>query len=117
MAIISSTTDMPKSKMVDSSFIIPSSSRTLTVTTVLVIDMASARNIESKDENPNASATKNENNKVPIVSAKAITTEILPTDLSLAIGNSVPMTNKSMIIPNSAKTFTVLTFRIKLNGG
>ena len=43
--------------------------------------------------------------------------EILPTDLNLAIGNSVPITNNSIIIPNSANTFTVSILCIRLNGG
>ena len=108
---------IPNIRTVDLSLIIPSSSRTLTVTTVLVIDIANAKNRESKDEKPSVWATKNTITRVPIDSGIATTIEILPTDLSLAMGNSVPMTKSSIIIPNSAKVFNELTFCIKLNGG
>jgi hypothetical protein len=80
--------------------------------------MANAKNRESKNEKPNnVWATKNTINKVPIDSGNATIIEILPIDLSLAIGNSVPMTKSSIIIPSSAKLFNELTLCIKLNGG
>jgi hypothetical protein len=117
IATISSTIVIPSIKVVDLSLIVPSSSKILTVTTVLVIDIARARNIESKKLNPSVWATKYTISNVPKDSGSAIITEILPTDLSLAIGNSVPITNNSIIIPNSANMFTVSILRIRLNGG
>jgi hypothetical protein len=60
---------------------------------------------------------KNTITRVPIDSGIATIIEILPTDLSLAIGNPVPITKSNIIIPNSAKVFKELTFCIKLNGG
>ena len=118
IAIISSIMDIPNIRTVDLSLIKSSSSSILMVTTVLVIDMANAKNSESKNEKPNSEwATKNTINKVPIDSGNATMIEILPIDLSLAIGNSVPMTKSSIIIPSSAKLFNELTLCINLNGG
>jgi hypothetical protein len=82
-----------------------------------VIDIANAINTESKKENPNVCAMKNTINKVPRDSGIPTMMDVLLTDLSLAIGNSVPMTNRSIIIPSSANTFTVSTLCIKVNGG
>src|SRR5690349_305992 len=118
IAITSSTIDIPNRRTVDLSLIKSSSSRILIVTTVLVIDIANAKNRESKNEKSNSEwATKNTINKVPIDSGNATMTEILPIDLSLAIGNSVPITKSSIIIPNSAKLFNESTLCIKLKGG
>jgi hypothetical protein len=87
------------------------------VTTVLVIDIANAINTESKKEKPNACAIKKTIIKVPRDSGIPTMIDVLLTDLSLAIGNSVPMTNKSIMMPSSANTFTVSTLCISVNGG
>lgn len=71
---------IPSIRIVDLSLIIPSSSRTLTVTTVLVIDLANARNRESKNRKPSAWAVKNTITRVPIDSGIATMIEILHTD-------------------------------------
>ncbi len=117
MTITSSTINIPIINTLDLSLIMFSSSSIFTVTTVLVTDMASAKNIESNCENPSVRATKNVTNRVPSDSAMPTTIDILPTDLSLVIGNSVPITNKRMIIPISASVLIVPTSCIKLNGG
>ena len=71
--------DIPKRRTVDLSLIMSDSSRILIVTTVLVIDMANAKNRESKNEKPNnVWATKNTINKVIIDSGNATIIEILP---------------------------------------
>ena len=74
---------IPNIRTVDLSLIIPSSSRILTVTTVLVIDIANARKSESKNEKASAWATKNTITRVPIDSGNATIIEILPTDLRI----------------------------------
>jgi hypothetical protein len=71
------------------------------------MDIANAKNIESKDENPSVWDMKNTISSVPIDSGNATIIETLLTDLSLAIGNSVPITKSSIIMPNSERTFTV----------
>ena len=117
MTITSSTIRIPIINTLDFSFIMFSSSNIFTVTTVLVTDMASARNIESNCENPSVCDTKKVINRVPNDSAIPTIIETLPTDFSLVIGNSVPITNKSMIIPSSASVLIVPTSCIRLNGG
>ena len=47
----------------------------------------------------------------------AIPTAIFPIDFILAIGNSIPITNRSKITPISAKTCKISRLAIKLNGG
>jgi hypothetical protein len=54
IAIISSTIDIPRRSVVDLSLTMFSSSSILMVMTVLVIDMANARNIESTNDRCNA---------------------------------------------------------------
>ncbi len=106
-ATISSTIKTPNINIDDRSFIFPNSSNTLIVTTVLVIDMANPRNIESNVVNPSLCATKKVIIMVPIDSVNPTIIEILPICLSFAIGNSIPITKRSIIIPNSANMFTV----------
>jgi len=74
----------------------PSSSRILKVTTVLAIDIANAKNRESIEVKPSDWTTKETITRVPIDSGTATIIEILPKDLSLAIGNSVPITKSSI---------------------
>jgi hypothetical protein len=54
---------------------------------------------------------------VPKASDIAIINAFLPILLSFSIGNSIPTTNKSNIIPISANRFKTSTLRIKLKGG
>ena len=54
---------------------------------------------------------------VVIDSAIATIIDILPTDFNLAIGNSVPITKSNIMIPSSAKIFTVLGSCTRLSGG
>ena len=117
ITMMSSTINIPIINKLDLSLIMFSSSSIFTVTIVLVTDIASARNIESNCENPSVFATKNVISIVPNDSTRATMIEILPTDLNLAIGNSVPITNKSIIIPSSAKRLRVLTSCISVKGG
>ncbi len=109
MTITSSTIRIPIINTLDFSFIMFNSSSIFTVTTVLVTDMARARNIESNCENPSVCPTKNVISSVPRDSAIPTISDIRPTDLSFVMGNSVPITNKRMIIPSSAKVLIVLT--------
>ena len=64
--MISSTMHIPSIRTVDLSFVMPSSSRILIVTTVLVIDIASAKNRESNEVKPSVWATKKTITRVPI---------------------------------------------------
>src|SRR5919206_320341 len=107
IAMISSIINTPRIIVEERSLIISNSSKILIVTTVLVIDIAKAKNIESKNENPSVWDIKNTISNVPIDSGNATIIETLLTDLSLAIGNSVPITKSSIIMPNSERTFTV----------
>ena len=106
-ATISSTIKTPSINIDVLSFIFPNSSNTLIVTTVLVIDMANPKNIESKVVNPNLWATKKVIIRVPIDYVNPTIIEILTICLSFAIGNSIPITKRSIIIPNSANMLTV----------
>ncbi len=101
----------------DLSRIRPTSSRILIVMTVLVTERARARKAESLNENPRFWAIKNTITSVPSDSASAVIIDILPTDRSLPIGNSVPVTKSSMIMPSSAKRFSVSGLCTRLNGG
>src|ERR1044072_1632028 len=87
MTITSSTINIPIINTLDLSLIMFSSSSIFTVTTVLVTDMASAKNIESNCENPSVCDTKKVINRVPNDSAIPTIIETLPTDFSLVIGN------------------------------
>ena len=117
MTITSSTIKIPIINTLDLSLIMFSSSSIFTVTTVLVTDIASAKNMESNCEKPSVCPTKKVIIIVPSDSAIPTIIEILPTDFNLVMGNSVPITNKSIIIPSSASVLIVLTSCIRLNGG
>ncbi len=113
---MSSTIVMPSTRSEDLSFMRFSSSNTLTVTTVLVIERARARNSESKNEKPRVWAVKNTIIRVPSASDSATTSDTLPIDLSFAIGNSVPTPKRSIMIPSSAIRFMVSMLLTRLKG-
>ena len=85
---------------------------------VLVTEIASATNAESKSEKfRRKKLTEKPTANVPNASHVAIVNAFFPILRSLSIGNSIPTTNNKRIIPISANKFKISGFNIKLNGG
>lgn len=104
-AIMSSTINIPRTRIEDSFLIFPISSRILIIIAVLLIDSAAAMKSESIKLSPNEIQTRNITPKERKSSIDAMPIETRPMDFIFAIGNSIPITNNNRIIPISAKVF------------